>query len=246
MKKKFRGLLILILLNICATGVWCAADEGMVDMKALPSGRIVDISLLPEGGLNDCFKAYPIEEGDEVWERIAGRSFDPYGEVSLSDLRYLKVLHYNFDGQVQVGELIVSADLEGDFLNAFRMLFDAGYQIEKMHLIDDYWQGEGNASDHVSIEDNNTSAFCYRTSTGGSRLSNHAFGRAIDINPQQNPYVYGDGGVSHENAVPYVDRSSGLPHVITYDDTCYKVFTSLGFSWGGDWESIQDYQHFEK
>jgi len=52
--------------------------------------------------------------------------------------------------------------------------------------------------------------------------------------------------VAHANAEAYVDRNSGLPHVITHEDTCYRIFTDLGFTWGGDWESVKDYQHFEK
>ncbi|MBP3877690.1 MAG: M15 family metallopeptidase [Lachnospiraceae bacterium] len=221
-------------------------SAGLIDISSIPAGDTIDLLQLSAAEVDACFQAYPIEEGDAVYERIEGRSFDPYGEIGLSDLRYLKVLHYNFDGEVQVGELIVNAYLAEDFLTAFKQLFSERYQIEKMHLIDDYWQGDGDSSDHASIDVNNTSAFCYRTTTSGSSLSNHAFGCAIDINPQQNPYIYGDGGVAHANAEAYVDRNSGLPHVITHEDTCYRIFTDLGFTWGGDWESVKDYQHFEK
>ena len=118
-----------------------------------------------------------------------------------------------------------------------------------MRLIDDYWTGDGDSSDSNSIDNNNTSAFCYREITGGGRLSNHAFGRAIDINPQQNPYVWNSGGQlqwSHENATPYIDRTCGDPHVIVQNDICYNIFAKYGFGWGGLWSDPIDYQHFEK
>ena len=44
----------------------------------------------------------------------------------------------------------------------------------------------------------------------------------------------------------YLDRDAGLPHMITHEDEAYKVFSSYGFTWGGDWVNSKDYQHFEK
>ena len=129
------------------------------------------------------------------------------------------------------------------------LFYDAEYEIQSMHLVDNYWTGDGESSDSASIDKNNTSCFNYRPVTGGGKLSNHAYGFAIDINPQQNPYVsYRDGKArwSHENANDYIDRSTGLPHVITHEDLAFKVFSAHGFSWGGDWNNPKDYQHFEK
>ena len=119
-----------------------------------------------------------------------------------------------------------------------------------MYLIDDFWSGDGATSDWYSIDANNTSAFCYREATGSSNLSKHALGKAIDINPQQNPYVtYTDGKAkySHDNAADYVyDRSSSKAHEITTSDRAYELFTSYGWTWGGSWNSPKDYQHFQK
>ena len=199
--------------------------------------------------LDKYFQAYEIVEGDAIYNRIIGKSYQPNDYVALSDLRYLKVLHYNFEGQVQVGELIVNAQIVDDFLSAFKQLYENQYQIQEMVLIDNYWAGDGDSSDYNSIEHNNTSAFCFRNATGSGNLSKHAYGRAIDINSQQNPYVTynnGYGSCAHGNAQQYLDRSSGLPHVITHDDICYQIFTQLGFTWGGDWGNPKDFQHFEK
>lgn len=219
-----------------------------LSIDTLEIGEAVDPSQVKDGE-NDFFKAYEITEGDAVYSRINGKSYYDNENLGLADLRYLKMIHYNFDHQVQVGEMIVNAAISEDVLNIFRELYEAEYEIASMRLIDDYWTGDGGSSDSNSIDHNNTSAFCYRPITGGGKLSNHAYGRAIDLNPQQNPYVWNSGGQlqwSHENASAYVDRTSGDPHVIVQNDVCYNIFAKYGFSWGGLWSDPTDYQHFEK
>lgn len=220
-----------------------------LDVRALPAGTLVAVEEIDREHLVDYFTSDIIREGDEVYARIYGKSFVDNDDIALSDLRYIKVLHYNFDHQVQVGELIVNRELVPDFQEIFQELFEHEYEIQSMYLIDNYWTGDGASSDSASIEVNNTSAFCYRKVVGGSGLSNHALGRAIDINPQQNPYVTYKNGVaqwSHDNADDYIDRDTGLPHVITHDDLCYQLFKAHGFDWGGDWKTMKDYQHFDK
>lgn len=203
-----------------------------------------------EGNIDRYFTSAEIVEGDEIYNRIIGKSYQVNDYVALSDLRYLTMLHYNFDHQIQVGEMIVNAKISEDVLGIFREFFDTGYEINSMRLIDDYWTGDGTSSDNESINNNNTSCFCYREVTGGASLSNHAYGLAIDINPQQNPYVWldewGQEVCYHDNARQYVDRSCGDPHVVVEGDTCYSIFEKYGFSWGGQWSYPIDYQHFEK
>ena len=220
-------------------------SEPAYGIESYSVGQIVEDNNVVGYNLDHFFKSFEITEGDEIYQRIVYQSYNPEGVVALSDLRYLKLLHYNFDGMIQVGELIVAADLAQDYLSIFKELFQNRYQIQSMRLIDDYWTGDGTSSDTNSIEHNNTSAFCYREVTGGASLSNHAFGRAIDLNPQQNPYVI-DGWAYHDNAQEYIDRTTGYAHVITHDDLAYEIFTDHGFTWGGDWDSPKDYQHFQK
>lgn len=199
---------------------------------------------------DDYFKSYEITVGDDIYNRINGKSYQENDNVPLESLRYLKLLHYNFDHQIQMGELIVNAARADEFLQIFKELYDAGYEIQSMFLIDNYWAGDGAESDNASIQVNNTSAFCYRVVTGGTTLSNHAYGCAIDINPQQNPYVYQDESGNetcyHDNAREFVPRDTGLAHVITQEDICCQIFKNHGFTWGGDWNYPIDYQHFEK
>ncbi len=177
-----------------------------------------------------------------------GGSFPEGCQVSRSELRYLKLLHYNYDGRVQKGELVCNKAIAEDLLAIFKELFRQKYQIFRMALIDDY-----GASDEASMSANNTSAFCYRKVSGSARLSKHAQGLAVDINPLHNPCVKynASGGIQKiepdtPEARKYASRSSGLTHAIDRNDLCYRLFIQHGFRWGGAWRSKKDYQHFEK
>ena len=196
------------------------------------------------------FTSSIIERDSEIFDRINGKSYRDNDDIALEDLRYLTIPYYNFEQQVILGEMIVNKDIQEDILNIFKELFNNKYEINSIRLIDDYWLDgwSANIADNNSIEDNNTSCFCYRQVTGGESISNHGYGRAIDINPQQNPYVE-NGQNSHRNADEYVNnRYVGEPHVIvaSTEDICYSTFKKYGFTWGGNWTNPIDYQHFEK
>lgn len=166
-------------------------------------------------------------------------------EITLDKLRYVHILHYNFEGEVTEGELICNQAIAADLVDIFYELYRNEYQIEKVLLIDEY-----SGDDIASMEDNNTSCFNYRVVEGSTSLSKHALGLAIDINPYYNPYITYDkqGGmhVSPETAALYADRSVNFPYKIDENDLCYKLFIKHGFTWGGNWNSVKDYQHFQK
>ncbi len=217
-------------------------------LSSLSPGDIVDGNMI-SGIESKYFKSYAIRDGDEVYNYINGKSYKENPYVALSDLRYIKVLHYNFDHRIQVGEMIVNKAIAKDVLHIFRELFDAEYEICSMYLIDRFWTGDPDSTDDMSCHYNNTSCFCYRTATRSSSISRHALGMAIDINPQQNPYVWYENGkktVYDKNSKAYIDRSSGAPHMIVTGDICWKTFTGYGFDWGGDWSDPIDYQHWER
>ena len=46
------------------------------------------------------FVANEIAEGDEVYKRIIGKSYQENDNIGLQDLRYLRMLHYNFDHEL--------------------------------------------------------------------------------------------------------------------------------------------------
>ena len=166
--------------------------------------------------------------------------------ICYDDLKYLNVLYVDFDGETQVGEIVCNAAIAEDLTEIFHELYKADYRIERIRLIDEY-----NADDNLSMEDNNTSSFCYRVVENTTRLSNHAYGMAIDINPFYNPYVvYNSEGTSITpvGSEIYADRSDAVmnPYRIDKNDLAYKLFKEHDFTWGGDWNSCKDYQHFEK
>lgn len=206
-----------------------------------PAGELAAGTILTkeqaEADLDELFQIYEIS--DELFARIYGKSYKEDCTVPREELRYLKVLHYNFDHQIQVGELMVNREIAPDCLEIFQELYTQEYEIYSMYLVDDF-----DADDTLSCERNNTSAFNFRTITGGESLSNHAYGYAIDINPQQNPYLL-NGVYYHENSAPYIDRTGTGEHMINHEDLCYQLFTQHGFIWGGDWQNPIDYQHFE-
>ena len=166
-------------------------------------------------------------------------------DISYADLRYVHIIHYDFDGNLAEGELICHNTIAEDLVEIFYDLYASEYQIEKITLIENY-----NGDDTASMADNNTSCFNYRVVDGTKSLSKHALGLAIDINPLYNPYIRYDkkGGqtVSPVEGEAYADRTVSFPYKIDPDDLCYRLFTEHGFTWGGNWNSSKDYQHFQK
>ncbi len=194
---------------------------------------------------------------EDIKKRMDGKSYIENDDIQLSDLRYVRVLHYNYDHQVQVGELVVNVAIADDCKNIFEELFANEYEIQSMYLIDRYYTlGIGDrkqkqeASDNDSISANNTSAFNYREVAGTDILSAHGYGLALDVNPLQNPSMAcnADGTLAYKDmgAEDYGDRANVKEHMITKDDICYQIFTKYGFIWGGEWNGVLDYQHFEK
>ena len=166
-------------------------------------------------------------------------------EITFEELCYLHILHYDFQGNSTEGELICNVSIAQDLAEIFYELYRNEYQLEKVLLIDEY-----DGDDDASMEDNNTSCFNYRPITGSGNLSYHAYGLAVDINPLYNPYIsYTNDGtemIAPVSAQPYADRSARFPYKIDTDDLCYKLFIQHGFTWGGNWNNVKDYQHFQK
>lgn len=193
----------------------------------------------PEAG----FSSSPIP--DKVFVRMQGKSYPAGCTVRRSDLRYLRVLHVDNDGNVRHGELVCNKAIADEVLKIFKELYRQKYPIESVRLIDDF-----DADDERSMRANNTSAFCYREVKGSKKLSAHARGMAVDINPLYNP-CYRRSRSGHVTVQPktgkrYLDRKASYPYKITRGDLCWQLFTHHGFQWGGAWRTVKDYQHFEK
>jgi hypothetical protein len=155
----------------------------------------------------------------------------------INNIKLINVEYYNFDGKLCRGQLVIHKDLEKDVQEAFKIIRETRFPIEKCIPIVKY-----NWDDNASMADNNTSAFNYRFIANTTRLSNHSYGRAIDFNPFQNPAIYNSGKISPKGA-KYDKNDKGT---IKSDDKLTKHFKEKGWRWGGDWTSLKDYQHFDK
>ncbi|MFM7773368.1 MAG: M15 family metallopeptidase [Candidatus Kapaibacterium sp.] len=172
-----------------------------------------------------------VDSALRVDEALDCRSF-PHGvcdSQTVVDVRYLSM-----DGMRHRGQIVVHASLADDVRDIFRDLDSAGFPVYSVIPIVRFgW------SDDASIARNNTSGFNYRTVAGTNRLSLHAHGRAIDLNPFLNPYLT----PGKRPLRPYDPRSPGT---IVRGDAVYTAFVKRGWTWGGDWKNEKDYQHFEK
>lgn len=202
---------------------------------------IVDVS---EFSKSDIKKLFTISDiSDEVFKRMYKKSYKENCTVPRDTLRYIRVLHKDIEGNTRIGELVVNKSIADDVKTIFYKLYLHDYPIEKMVLVDAY-----DADDNASMADNNSSSFNYRVVEGTTHLSKHSLGLAIDINPRYNPYIHtlnGQTVCSPENGNDYVDRTKDFPYKIDTDDYAYKLFLEYGFSWGGNWNSSKDYQHFQ-
>jgi hypothetical protein len=177
---------------------------------------------------------------EEVPDSVAARStWEARCPVALSDLRYLTVTFVGFDARPHTGELLVHADVAETVVGVFAALHAARFPLEEVRVIaavelDLPPTGDGNV----------TSAFVCRPTVGGTRWSEHAYGRAVDINPFHNPYVRGDL-VLPELAGSYVDRSDVRPGMVVSGDVVTRAFSGVGWGWGGDWTgAATDPMHF--
>ncbi len=157
--------------------------------------------------------------------------------VGLDRLRMVRVTHHTFGGTTRTGRLVVNRDVAASTVRVMRRLYTSGVPIRWMVPIERF-----GGSDFRSIEADNTSAFNCRYVDGGRQWSKHAYGRAIDINPIENPYVSA-GRTSHPRSVPFLVRRP-RPGVAVEHGALVRAFTAEGWGWGGRWSGDKDYQHF--
>ncbi len=160
--------------------------------------------------------------------------------VGFADLRLLTVGHWGFDGRSHRGRLVVNRDAAAAMLGTMRRLYRLRFPIRRMRLVDAY-----DADDRRSMAADNTSAFNCRFVAGSPGVwSEHAYGRAIDVNPIENPYVTASGHVSPPAGTPYAHRSRHRKGMIHRHGPVVKAFASVGWEWAGNWSWPKDYQHF--
>lgn len=227
MTKKY-PLFFLLFLSVVLSG--CAIRLGSVER--VPSGKLEQLAL---GSLQD-----PIIDSDISLSEALKKECPPEFKKRQ---RLVDVLYYSFDGKIHKGQLVIDERLVEDIREVFRVALESKFPITSVIPIssDRFFNNEKWNEDDQSMLANNTSAFNYRAVTGGKSLSKHAYGFAVDINPVQNPYIKGNI-VLPPNAV----YDTTKPGTLGFNSPVVKTFIRLGWTWGGNWESLKDYQHFEK
>ena len=239
----------LLLVVGCALACTAAPDRAAAGDTA-PGGPATSATTSPRpsespdqaGEPFPAFSATVVRVGPRLRERMAF-SYHAGCPVRLRALRYLRVSYVDFRGSARTGEMVVHATQARAVVRVFRRLYDERWPIRRMRLVDDY-----RGDDDLSMAANNTSAFNCRLVASGARWSEHSYGRAVDVNPVQNPYVVGSS-VAPEEGREYaaVDRSADaapVRGVIRSDDVVVAAFAGIGWEWGGDWVNSKDYQHF--
>jgi hypothetical protein len=170
-----------------------------------------------------------------------GASWHDGCPVPVANLRMVTIPYWNYAGNRRLGHLVVNVHVVQDIRDAFRRLYDGRFQIRSIRPVSEF----ADASDERSMRANNTSAFNCRYVAGTTTWSQHSYGRAVDVNPVQNPYV-SDGVADPPNGQAWVDRSTGGPGMAMPGKPLVRAFTDQGWGWGGAWDGDKDYQHFSQ
>lgn len=213
-------------------------------LRTWKAGTVITEAQARAAGTLRLFTISTIDEGTKA--RMMGKSYREDCRVPLQELRLIRVAHRNAKGQTQLGEMVCNRIIASKLIRIFTRLYEAGYRIESIRLIDEF-----DADDEKSMTANNSSCFCYREVSGTSTLSKHSLGLAVDINTLYNPYVVTRNGRTHiepaagEKYAFNREKRDDIPYKIDSNDLATRLFKAEGFKWGGDWNTVKDYQHFE-
>lgn len=234
MSKADRGTIVGSRGSLAMTGAAVVALAAMPVITAAAATAATADTGTPE------FVATVREVDAATADEMTGVSWKPGCPVPIEDLRIIDMTHWGFDGSVHWGEMVVHKAVAADVVEVFGTLYDANFPIRRMERVEAY-----GGSDDASMAADNTSAFNCRPITGTTdRFSVHSYGKAIDLNPVENPYVKGDT-VLPDAGREYLDRENVRPGMVVDKDIVTTAFKKAGFKWGGDWKSLKDYQHFE-
>jgi peptidoglycan LD-endopeptidase CwlK len=184
--------------------------------------------------MNDDTNNIIIDSGFSFSDAIAGTN----APIEIVDnLSMVDVFYFSFDNCKHQGQIIVNSQLEDDVAEIFSLIEKMRFPIGSVIPIVTYgWK------DEESMAANNTSSFNFRVIAGTTKLSLHSFGRAVDINPLQNPVIYPNGFIAPSGTIydPQKKGAFNATHPIV------KEFLSRGWHWGGNFDQPKDYHHFEK
>lgn len=204
------------------------ASSSTMQLPSTPAPATVEPSTAT-GGFE--FAIGPV---DEATRAKMGKTWFPGCPVPIEDLRHVTVTHFGFDGAVHQGEIVVAADAAESLRTPFHRLFEQRYPIQVL-----------NVTDGEDVPWDESAAFNCRKKVGDrSQWSEHSYGRALDVNPVQNPYV-SSSTIVPDDGRPYADRSRTDAGVLHEGDPVVTAFEAAGWHWGGTWTGrTHDYMHF--
>jgi hypothetical protein len=167
-------------------------------------------------------------------------SWRPGCPVSPARLRRVRLSFWGFDGFPHTGAVVVNAAVVPDVVKVFARLYSVRFPLRRLRPIEAY-----DGSDERSLAADNTAGFnCrYVIGPGPRRWSEHAYGKAIDVDPVENPYL--ERGRVHPRAGrAFLDRSNVRPGMAVRSGVLVRAFAAVGWHWGGRWTASPDYQHF--
>jgi hypothetical protein len=223
-------------LTVTFTTLLLSSTPSTADAVLIPAGSVGSVLAAERPPYRATITRIPAD----VRSWMTGLSWRQGCPVPIRNLRLITLRYWGFDRQAHRGRLVVHRDVAIQVAQAFGRLYAIPFPIRRMRLVDAY-----GADDRTSMEHDNTSAFNCRWRAGQPGVwSEHAYGRAIDVNPLENPYVW-SGGYSPPNAGAYLDRSDRRRGMIYHGDRVWRAFRAIGWPWGGDWDGgVADYQHF--
>ena len=171
---------------------------------------------------------------------ITRSTWKPGCPVGRDDLSWVRLTFHGFDDRRHTGELLVDKAAADDLVGVFQQLYAIRFPIEEMRITT-----KADLAAPPTGDGNDTGVFTCRPTVGSTSFSQHAYGRAIDLNPFQNPYAKGDV-VLPELASSYLERDFRRPGMIASGGPVVRAFASIGWEWGGGWRSLKDYQHFSQ
>lgn len=187
--------------------------------------------------LNDSIMA--IDNVPAIKKSLSNRSNQPCTAM-LKDLVLVKIQYWGFDDKEHSGFLIVHKTLGEDVVGIFNELRVMRFPIQALQPIPKALRKMPN------IYDNTTDSFsCRYVTDQPGIMSQHSYGRAIDINPLLNPYVKGCLIVPAK-ARKHIDRIRPEKGKIIPNSAVTAIFAKYGWDWGGNWHDAKDYQHIEK
>ena len=187
--------------------------------------------------LSDEFKDHLMERG----------GWDTNCPVHISRLNLVEVSYLTFEKTIKTGKILALDVAAKSLIEIFKLLLISEFPLQSVNLLDQYGY-----DDYKSMSDNNSSCFNNRLILPrGEKYSIHAYGLAIDINPQQNPMIsykssnghYANLEIYPEEGKNYINRMMIKPGMVEH---VVEIFLKNGFdSWGGLWNEPVDYHHFE-